>query len=52
MTFRKFKSDSYCFGRRHKSATVKIYRDVTSKGNKVIIGYCSVCNRKKSIYCF
>ena len=49
MTFNKFKTDSYCVGGRHRSATVKIYGDVTSKGSKVLIGYCSVCNRKKSM---
>ena len=49
MTFNKFKTDSYCVGGRHRSATVKIYGDITSKGSKVLIGYCSVCNRKKSM---
>ena len=49
MSFQKFKSDSYCVGGRHKSATIKIYGDITSKGSKVLIGFCSVCNRKKSI---
>ena len=49
MTFNKFKTDSYCVGGRHRSATVKIYGDITSKGSKVLIGYCSVCNRKKSL---
>ena len=49
MTFNKFKTDSYCVGGRHRSATVKIYGDVTSKGSKVLIGFCSVCNRKKSM---
>ena len=49
MTFNKFKSDSYCVGGRHRSATVKIYGDITSKGSKVLIGYCSICNRKKSM---
>ena len=48
MAFNKYKTDSYCVGGRHRSATVKIYGDVTSKG-KVLIGYCSVCNRKKSM---
>ena len=48
MTFQKFKSDSSCIGGRHKSATVKIYSDITSKGSKVLIGYCSICNRKKA----
>ena len=49
MTFKKFKKDSYCVGGRHRSATVKIYGDVTSKGSKVLNGYCSICNRKKSM---
>ena len=49
MSFNKFKSDSYCVGGRHRSATVKIYGDITSKGSKVLIGYCSVCNRKQSM---
>ena len=49
MSFQKFKSDSYCVGGRHKSVTVKIYGDITSKGSKVLIGFCSICNRKKSM---
>ena len=49
MTFNKFKTDSYCVGGRHGSATKNIYGDITSKGNKVLIGFCSVCNRKKSM---
>ena len=49
MSFQKFKSGSYCVGGRHRSATIKIYGDITSKGSKVLIGYCSVCNRKKSM---
>ena len=49
MRFQKFKSDSHCVGARHRSSTIKIYGDITSKGSKVLIGYCSVCNRKKSM---
>ena len=49
MTFNKFKTDSYCVGGRHRSGTVKFYGDITSKGSKVLIGFCSVCNRKKSM---
>ena len=49
MSFQKFKSDSYCVGGRHRSSTVKIYGDISSKGSKVLIGYCSICNRKKSM---
>ena len=26
-----------------------IFGDVTSKGSKVLIGYCSICNRRKSM---
>ena len=49
MSFQKFKNDSFCVGGRHRSSTIKIYGDITSKGSKVLIGYCSVCNRKKSM---
>ena len=49
MSFQKFKSDSFCVGGRHRSATVNIYGDITSKGSKILIGYCSVCNREKSM---
>ena len=47
MTINRFKTDSYCVGGRHRSATKNIYGDITFKGSKVPIGYCSVCNRKK-----
>ena len=49
MSFQKFKIDSYCVGGRHRSSTVKIYGDITSKGSKVLIGFCSKCKRKKSM---
>ena len=49
MSFQKFKSDSFCVAGRHRSATIQIYGDITSKGNKVLIGYCSICSRKKSM---
>ena len=48
MTFNKFENDSYCVGDQHRSRTLKIYGDITSKGSKVIFGYCSTCNRNKS----
>ena len=41
----KFECDSYCVGGRHRSGT-KIYGKITAKGSKVLIGYCSICNRK------
>ena len=49
MTFNKFETKSYCVGGRHRSATVKYYGDITSKSSKVLIGFCSICNRKKSM---
>ena len=49
MTFQKFKTDSYCVGGRHRSATAKISGDITPKRSKVLIGYFSSCNRKKSM---
>ena len=48
MTFNKFETGSYCVGGRHRPVTTKIYGNIKSKGNKIIISYCSVCNRKKS----
>ena len=49
MSSKKFEKDTYCVGGRHRSATIKIYGDITSKGSKVLIGYCSICNRKKTM---
>ena len=47
MSFQKFKLVSYCVGGRHRSATINIDGDITSKGSKVIIGHCLICNRKQ-----
>ena len=49
MNFHKFKRESYCVGGRHRSATKNIYGDITSRGCKVLFGFCSICNRKKSM---
>ena len=49
MIFNKFKTDSYCVGGRHLSATKNIYGDITSTGSKVLIGFCLGCSRKKSM---
>ena len=49
MTFNIFKTDSYCVGARHRSATKNVYSDITSKSNKVLIGYGSICNRNNSM---
>ena len=49
MTFNKFETNSYCVGGRHISATKIIYGSITSKGEEVLIGYCSICKRKNSM---
>ena len=49
MSFQEFKTNSYCVGWRQRSATTNVYGDITSKGSKVLIGYCSICKRKKSM---
>ena len=49
MSFQKFKKDCYCVGGPHRSSIVKIYGNINSKGSKVLIGYCSKCNREKSM---
>ena len=46
MSVQKYKSDSYCVGGRHRSATTKFFGDITSEGSKVLIGYSSISNRK------
>ena len=33
MTFNKFKTDSYCVGGRHRSATKNVYGDIASEGS-------------------
>ena len=54
MSFQKFKSDSYCVGGRHRSATKNIVGDITinkktGKEVKLLVGKCVVCERKKTI---
>ena len=48
MSLWKFQCDSYCFGGRHRPAIKNVFVDITSEGNRLLIGYCSICNRKKS----
>ena len=43
MSFLKFKTDSFCVGGRHRSATRNNNGDIISESIKVIMGYC---NRK------
>ena len=57
MSFQKFESDSYCVGRRHKSATKNIVGDITinkesGKEVKLLVGKCVICDRKKNNDCF
>ena len=49
MSFNKFENNSYCVGGRHRSATTNIYCNLTIKGSKLLLGYCSICNRKESM---
>ena len=54
MSFNKFKSDSYCVGGPHRSATKNIVGDITinkktGKEVKLLVGKCVICDRKKSI---
>ena len=49
MSFQKIKTDSFCVGGRHRYITKNIYGDIRSKRSKVLIGYCSICKRKKSM---
>ena len=54
MSFNKFKSDSYCVGGKHRSQTKKITGEITTnkktgKEVKLLVGQCSICNRKKSM---
>ena len=45
----KLESNSYFNGGRHRSGTAKNYGRRTSKGSKVLNGYCSICSRNKSM---
>ena len=54
MNSQKFKSDSYCVGGKHRSGTKNITGEITvskktGKQIKLLVGRCSVCNRKKSM---
>ena len=54
MSFQRFKSDSYCVGGRHRSATKNIVDDITinkktAKEVKLLVGKCGICDRKKTM---
>ena len=53
MSFQKFKSDSYCFGGRHKSGTRNIVGEITyikksGEEIKLLVGKCVICDKRKS----
>ena len=54
MSFQKFKTNSYCFGGKHQSATKNIVGDITinkktGKEVKILVGKCVICDRKKTM---
>ena len=54
MSFQKFKTNSYCVGPKHYSGTKNIIGENTLNKNtgreiKLLVGQCSICNRKKSM---
>ena len=54
VSFQKFKSDSYCVGGRHRTATKNIVGDITinkkrGKEVKLLVGKCAICDRKKTM---
>ena len=54
MSFQKFKTNSYCVGQKHYSATKNILGEITLNKKtggeiKLLVGQCSICNRKKSM---
>ena len=54
MSFQKLKSDSYCVGGRHRSATTNVVGDIsiikkTGKEVKLLVGKCVICDRKKTM---
>ena len=54
MSFQKFKTNSYCVGQKHYSGTKIIIGEITlnkktGREIKLLVGQCSICNRKKSM---
>ena len=54
MSFQKIKTNSYCVGGRHRSATINIVGDITinkksGKEVKLLVGKCVICKRKKTM---
>ena len=56
MSFQKFKTNSYCVGQKHYSATKNITGEITinkktGKEIKLLVGKCVICDRKKIYDC-
>ena len=54
MNSNKFKTNSYCVGGKHYSGTKNIGGEITlnkktGREIKLLVGQCSICNRKKSM---
>ena len=54
MSFQKFKTNSYCVGQKHYSGTKNVIGEITlnkktGREIKLLVGQCSICNRKKSM---
>ena len=52
MSFQKFKTNSFCVGQKHYFGTKNIVGEITfykKTGSevKLLVGQCSLCNRKK-----
>ena len=53
MSFQKFKTNSFCVDQKHYSGTKSIVDEITfnkktGRETKILVGQCSICNRKKS----
>jgi len=46
MSYENFKTNSFCVGYRHRSATISIEGDVVKAGQNLIIGICVQCIRR------
>ena len=56
MSFQKFKTNSYCVGQKHYRGTKNIAGEIsinkkTGREIKLLVGQCSICNRKKTNDC-
>ena len=56
MNSQKFKTNSYCVGGKHDSDTKNIAGEITinkktGREIKLLVGQCSICNRKKIYDC-